>query len=70
MSKFQKGKQGKYSIAFLGNGVYAIVLEGGAVVNRVSLNRRDGIGIWDTDRLSIEASDDLQILLTDVPMID
>ena len=34
-----------------------------------SLNERDGIGIWDTDKISIKAlSQDAEVLLMEVPM--
>jgi len=33
-----------------------------------SLNKRDGLGVWDTDKLSIAADNDTEVLLMDVPM--
>lgn len=70
MGKFEKDKRGEYKIAFKGNGVYAFIIEGKAVINGIHLSRRDGIGLWNTDKVSVEASEDLQILLMDVPMYD
>lgn len=70
MGQFEKGKKTDYAVAFKGNGVYAFIIEGSAVINGVSLGRRDGIGIRNTKNLSIEATSDLKVLLMDVPMID
>jgi redox-sensitive bicupin YhaK (pirin superfamily) len=32
------------------------------------LSKRDGFGIWDTDKISIKATKDAKVLLMDVPM--
>lgn len=57
-----------YQVKQHGNGVYVFVLEGEAVVNDIVLNRRDGLGISETNTLSIKATTDTQLLLMDVPM--
>ncbi|MFT3793330.1 pirin family protein [Flavobacterium sp.] len=59
-----------YAIKKTGNGVYAFVIKGDFTINGIALNQRDGLGIWDTDKLSIKAdSADAEILLMDVPMM-
>jgi quercetin 2,3-dioxygenase len=70
MGIFEKGKKVDYNLAFAGNGVYAFVLEGSANINGVVVNRRDGVGIWNTSKLTIEAREDLKLLLMDVPMLE
>lgn len=50
------------------NGVYAFVLDGDVTINGQVLSRRDGFGIWDTDKLEISAGSDAQLLLMEVPM--
>jgi len=57
-----------YTIKNNGNGVYAFVLEGEVTINGQKLNKRDALGIWDTDKLDILANTDAEILLIDVPM--
>jgi quercetin 2,3-dioxygenase len=69
MGIFDKGKKAEYTIAFSGNGVYAFILEGSANINGVLVSRRDGLGIWNTGKLVIEAKEDLKLLLMDVPML-
>jgi len=57
-----------YEVKKSGNGVYVFLLEGEAVVNDIVLNRRDGLGISDTDTLSIKATTDAKLLVMDIPM--
>lgn len=69
MGKFDNGVSTDYTIKKEGNGVYAFVLEGDFTINGISLNRRDGLGIWDTEKLDITAaSENAEILLMEVPM--
>ena len=47
-----------------------MVIEGEFTVEGQKLNNRDGLGIWQTDSISITAdSNNARILLMDVPMI-
>jgi redox-sensitive bicupin YhaK (pirin superfamily) len=68
LGKLDKGTVVKYKIRKEGNGVYAFVLEGDAIINEIVLNRRDGLGISETSTLSIKADTDAEILLMEVPM--
>ena len=52
------------------NGVYAFVLNGDVTINGQALNKRDGLGIWDVDKVSVKADTDSEILLMDVPMMN
>ena len=68
MGKLEEGHQVNYDIKQKGNGVYAFVLEGDITINGQALNKRDGYGIWDTDRIEISADSEARILLMEVPM--
>ena len=68
LGKFDKGVGSDYTIKAKGNGVYAFVLKGKLTINGQELDTRDGLGIWDTDKLSIKAGSDAEFLLMDVPM--
>lgn len=57
-----------YELRKKGNGVYTFILEGDVSVSGQSLNKRDGLGVWDTDHLSISAESDAKVLLMEVPM--
>lgn len=51
-----------------GNGVYAFVMEGDMTIANTELNRRDGLGVWDTNNFTLTAKTDAQVLLMEVPM--
>lgn len=68
LAKFDAGISKEYKTHKEGNGVYIFVLSGTAKVGNQQLDTRDGFGIWDTDRFTLEATSDAEILLMEVPM--
>ena len=69
IGKFEKGISKEYKINKSGNGVYAFILSGEVTIDGQKLNSRDGLGIWDTDKIKIVADTDAEFLLMEVPMI-
>lgn len=57
----------QYKLKFSG-GVYAFIIEGGAIINGIELERRDGIGFLNESQLSVTANGPLKILLMEVPV--
>ena len=57
-----------YTIKNPGNGSYVLVLAGQIAWNDQVLNRRDAMGVWDTNDFEILVLEDAQVLLVDVPM--
>ena len=57
-----------YTVKKNGNGVYVFVLEGDVSIGNQQLNKRDGFGIWETDKISFRADSNAEVLLIDVPM--
>lgn len=68
LGNLKKDFQTEYAIKQKGNGVYAFVIEGDVTINGQKLNKRDGFGVWDTDKLSITADNNAELLLMEVPM--
>ncbi|QAR31256.1 pirin family protein [Ornithobacterium rhinotracheale] len=68
MANFTAGNQKEYRLHKEGNGVYIFVIKGKAKVGDQVLNQRDGLGISETDHFTLEALEDSQILLMEVPM--
>lgn len=69
LGKFDNEKTADYSLKKDGNGVYAFVLSGSFTINGIELNKRDGLGIWNTNKLSLAATTQgSEILLMEVPM--
>ncbi|QHS58781.1 pirin family protein [Chitinophaga agri] len=70
LGKFDNNFASTYTVKRKGNGVYAFIIKGSAIIQGQQLEGRDGFGVWDTATLSIKAtSQDAEILLMDVPMM-
>ncbi len=68
LGEFEAGTGATYEIKGKGNGLYVFVLEGEVSAAGESLAERDGLGIWDTDKVEFEAGTGARILLMEVPM--
>ena len=68
LGNLTKGFSSNYKIQKTGNGAYFFVLEGEVKVGEQVLTKRDGFGVWSIDTISIEATQDAEILIMDVPM--
>lgn len=68
LGDFEKEKTTHYQLKSPENGLYVFMIEGDATVENQVLNRRDGLGIWNTKNVKITASANSKILLMDVPM--
>lgn len=63
------GWEGSYTLKGKDSGVYVFVIEGNAVVEGIELNRRDGLGISETEKFNIKVNADSKLLLMEVPMV-
>lgn len=63
-----KGFTTDYTIRKQGNGVYVFVITGTVSVNGTQLEQRDALGVWDTNRFTLTAGTDAEVLLIDIPM--
>jgi quercetin 2,3-dioxygenase len=68
LGKFDKGVAKEYNLKAKVNGVYAFILSGDVTINGQPLNTRDGFGIWDVEKITIQADTDAEFLLMEVPM--
>lgn len=68
LANLLKGTQKEYTIRKKNNGVYAFIIEGNATINEIALSERDALGIWETEKLLINADSDTEILLIDIPI--
>jgi quercetin 2,3-dioxygenase len=69
MGIFDAGREFTYDRKRTGNGIYLFVLEGAFLLDGHRLERRDGLGITDMDRLNLKAAEQgSQILIMDIPM--
>jgi len=49
--------------------LYVLVINGTIKVDGQELEQRDGLGITDFDKVTFEATEDNEILLMEVPMV-
>ena len=71
LGRFERGVSARYTIKEHGNGVYAFVIAGDVTIDGYSLNERDGLGIWETEQISLTAgSEGAEVLLMEVPMLE
>lgn len=57
-----------YSTHKKGNGIYVFVIKGSITINEIPLAERDGLGISETNEISIHAETDTEVLLIEIPM--
>lgn len=69
MAKFDSDKETTITVEDpKNNGIYIFLLNGSIEVDGNSLQTRDAIGIWDTDKVSIKTNDKSEFLIIEVPM--
>jgi redox-sensitive bicupin YhaK (pirin superfamily) len=69
LATIEAGKALDYKNAFAGNGVYFFVLDGKVSIAGKELNKRDAIGISETDSVTVSATDKTSLLAIEVPML-
>lgn len=68
LTQLEAGKEINYQNGFSGNGVFLVVIEGSVIINGNALNRRDAIGVSETENFSISAIETSELLAIEVPM--
>jgi redox-sensitive bicupin YhaK (pirin superfamily) len=68
LASIEKGKSASYSLSYNGNGVYAFVISGKVTIGEHSLNTRDGMGISEANSFEVNAEEEAEVLLIEVPM--
>lgn len=68
MAKPDKGTALNYGLKDKNNGIYLFVIEGALVIDQLTLDRRDGVGIWDFSLLEIKATKNSEILVMEIPV--
>jgi redox-sensitive bicupin YhaK (pirin superfamily) len=68
IGKFKAGQSVTYTIQHKGNGAYVFMIEGAATIDQQQLNKRDAMGISETEQFTISITQNAEILVIDVPM--
>ncbi len=69
LAELEEGKSLSYKTKFKGSGVYLFVIDGEVKAGEQILQKRDALGISETDLLDIEASKNARLLAIEVPML-
>ena len=68
LGDFEEVTSVDYMLKKKGNGVYIFVIEGIFKVANEKLEKRDALGVWNTESITFEAQSKSQLLLIEVPM--
>jgi len=70
LGTFDEGAGTTYSVRRPGNGVYLFVIKGSFTIDGTTLEERDGMGVWDTENITLKATTPgVEILVMEVPMM-
>ncbi|WP_372844235.1 pirin family protein [Psychrobacter sp.] len=68
MGDFEQGVTQTYTLNDPDNGVYVFVIEGSVTINGNILSTRDGLGVWDTNSMTMDVTENAKVLIMEVPM--
>lgn len=68
LGEFDAGLTPSYQLRDASNGVYVFVIGGQVVVNGQTLDTRDGLGIWNTEDITMDIVEKAHVLLMEVPL--
>lgn len=69
LSQLDEGKSLSYQTKLKGSGVYLFLIDGEVKIGEQTLQKRDALGISETDQLEIKASKNAHLLAIEVPML-
>lgn len=68
LTNLDTGKEINYTSTFAGNGVFLVIINGAVKINDQQLNKRDALGICETESFTITATEDAELLAIEIPM--
>lgn len=68
LGNFDAGKSFDYELKDKSNGIYIFVLDGKLKAGEQELEKRDGFGLWETEKVHFEATEASKVLIMEVPM--
>lgn len=69
LGTFDKSTTTCYTFKHPGNGAYVFLIDGEIEIDGSKLDRRDAVGVYDTEKINISVREDSQILIIEVPMV-
>ena len=68
LGEFDASIEISHDIKSANHGIYIFVIEGSLTIGDITLNKRDGIGIYDTDSVLATVHKHSKLLLIEVPI--
>jgi len=68
LTNLSAGNSIEYKNAFDGNGVFLVVINGSVEIDGTNLNKRDALGISESNQFTIKANVDAELLAIEIPM--
>lgn len=68
LGNFDKDVETSYTLKKTGNGMYFFILEGEMQIGNQIVSKRDGFGVWNTDKINLKSLSNSRVLLMEVPM--
>lgn len=68
LGNFEAGKSFEYELKDKSNGIYIFLIEGKVKANDQLIEKRDGYGVWETEKVSFEVLEASKVLIMEVPM--
>ncbi len=68
LTNLSAGNTIEYKNGFDGNGVFLVVINGSVEIDGTTLNKRDALGISETNQFTIKATTDTELLSIEIPM--
>ena len=68
LTNLAAGKEITYTNAFANNGVFLVVINGAVSVDEQRLNKKDALGISETENFTITGLEDAELLAIEIPM--
>ncbi|HTS45582.1 MAG TPA: pirin family protein [Puia sp.] len=65
---FEKGKEIMYTLNPVNKCLFVFLIEGSIVVDGLKLSRRDALGIWETEKISVYCSEESEFLIIETPI--
>lgn len=68
LANLDKNSELKYTLHDKNNGAYIMVINGSLDVEGAKLEKRDAIGVWETENIMLKSDDSAEIIIIEVPM--
>lgn len=68
LGDFNQETRVSYPLNKDGNGVYIFIIEGTAEIEGEKLQKRDALGVWETNSISLIAKENTRALIIEIPM--